>query len=100
MSDESISYREDKEDLLYISQKINVDEFGLGEEGPFRESVSINASCLSVKPVGSEVSVLENVQSVPQIFSDIEVARRFKPFVCLFVLVQNCDILIVNACRI
>lgn len=87
MSDESISYREDKENLLYISQKINVDEFGLGEEGPFRESISSTASCLSVKPVGSEVNVLENVHSVPDIFSDIQVARRFKPFVCVFVFV-------------
>lgn len=81
MSDESISYREDKENLLYI-QKINVDEFGLGEEDPFRESVSTTSSSLSVKPVGSEVNVLENVHTVPQIFSNIHVARRFKPFVC------------------
>lgn len=81
MSDESISYGEDKENLLYISKKINVDEFGLGEDGSFRESLSMAPSDVSVQPIGSELALLEGLHSIPQIFDDVHLSRRFKPFV-------------------
>ncbi|XP_048519071.1 cilia- and flagella-associated protein 251 [Dendroctonus ponderosae] len=80
MSDESISYGEDKENLLYISKKINVDEFGLGEDGSFRESLSLAPSDVSVQPIGSELTILEGLHNIPQIFDDIHLARKFKPF--------------------
>lgn len=81
MSEESISYGEDKENLLYISKKINVDDFGLGEEGPFRESITAAESELTIKPVGSEVKLLEEIRGLPRTFSDPQVAKRYKPFV-------------------
>ncbi|XP_050310547.1 cilia- and flagella-associated protein 251-like [Anthonomus grandis grandis] len=80
MSEDSISYGEDKENLLYISRKINVDEFGLGEDGPFRESLSTADSNVSFKAVGSELDVLENITELPRTFSDPQVGRRFRAF--------------------
>lgn len=80
MSEESISYGEDKENLLYISKKINVDDYGLGEEGPFRESMTEECE-MTMKPIGSEVKLLEEIRGLPRTFSDPQVARRYKPFV-------------------
>ncbi|KAL1491912.1 hypothetical protein ABEB36_012433 [Hypothenemus hampei] len=80
MSDESISYGEDKENLRYISKNINVAEFGLSEDSPYTDSVIQTPSEVSVKLQESETSILKNVTGASEIFQSLEVAKRFKSF--------------------
>lgn len=80
MSEDSISYGEDKENLLYISKKINVDDFGLGEEGLFRESISAVESDISIHNVEKEIEFLEEGSGKMKL-SDPYLAMKLKPFV-------------------
>ncbi|XP_076253610.1 cilia- and flagella-associated protein 251-like [Rhynchophorus ferrugineus] len=79
MSEDSISYGEDKENLLYISKKINVDDFGLGEEGLFRESISLVESDISIHNVEKEIEILEQ-SSGKRTLSNPYLAMKLRPF--------------------
>ncbi|XP_030759160.1 cilia- and flagella-associated protein 251-like isoform X2 [Sitophilus oryzae] len=95
MSEDSISYGEDKENLLYISKKINVDEFGLGEEGLFRKSLSSIVSDVSVEHAKSEIELLEQIKG-PKTLSNPELSSALKPFTLAWSFGLNSKVGLIN----
>lgn len=86
MSDESIIFKEDKEDLLYIARKINMDEFTLsGEQGWVRESLESETS-IQTNGEGITQSQTEflnekmETEMGPEIFKDPSVLLKTRPF--------------------
>ncbi|CAG9864831.1 unnamed protein product [Phyllotreta striolata] len=84
MSDESITFKEDTEDLLYIAKKIDVDEFTYVEEVSWaRESLDSKGSLTTNAITESESKLINKKKDTelgPDIFKDPTVLLRTRPF--------------------
>ncbi|KAG5886311.1 hypothetical protein JTB14_003464 [Gonioctena quinquepunctata] len=84
MSDESISHKEDKENLLYIARKIHLEEFAtIGDEHSYlRESLVAGAGGSLSHQLGSEEDLITQAgkQLGPKVFTDPDIISRTRPF--------------------
>ncbi|KAJ8950418.1 hypothetical protein NQ318_003694, partial [Aromia moschata] len=102
MSDDSISHGEDKENLLYIAQKIRLEEFTFGESDDhnyLRESIVSVESDVSTEKIGSDVNLYNRVCrriGYPDIFNDAEVLAKTKPFKLIWTYGMNAKVGIIN----
>ncbi|CAH1119104.1 unnamed protein product [Phaedon cochleariae] len=82
MSDESISHKEDKENLLYIARKINLEEFSYGDDhGYVRESILSTSTIFSTTKTASDVALAaQKTELGPKLFKNPEVVEKTRPF--------------------
>ncbi|XP_050502067.1 cilia- and flagella-associated protein 251-like [Diabrotica virgifera virgifera] len=101
MSDESISNKEDTENLLYIARKLQIGDDSYGEGHPYmRESVNSEGSVsTSVENLtASQVELLDTLDHSlgPQIFNDSRVMAKTQPFEIIWSFGMNWKVNIVN----
>ncbi|KAJ8975270.1 hypothetical protein NQ317_013670, partial [Molorchus minor] len=102
MSDDSISHGEDNENLLYIAQKIRLEEFTFGEGDDHnynRESVVSQESYVSTEKIGSDIELYNRVCKrigTPDVFHDSEVLSKTKPFKLAWTYGINANVGVVN----
>ncbi|CAG9772385.1 unnamed protein product [Ceutorhynchus assimilis] len=90
MSETSITFVEDRADLVYITKLINVDDFGLKTEVPNKEeSETTIGSDVTNKPTESDMKLLEEI-------SGARLSRKLKPFQISYAYGINANVGVIN----
>lgn len=86
MSDENVTHKEDKENLMYIYRQIKLKRFQQDEAPSVKDSTSSASSILPIGCFESDLSLHSIIgkQVGPEVFNSPEIIAKTKPFVNIF----------------